>query len=405
MTKKLYIISATREFLNQINESLDQLGSIEIVGMTEEITRTRQIMSEKIIDILLVNPNGEQTQYDLVEEMSSKYPKTKIIIVEEELKENTLHNALYLGASDVLIKPYDPKKLEESILRVQELEEKKRLAAAERTFSRSKKNKGDIITFFSTKGGVGKTFISTNFAISLAQHTDKRVALVDLDLDYGNSALALDLPPRFTILDVINNTEGIDKDLIESFMLPHGSGLKVLASNVSIEVTDHINESDVRLILESLEESFDYIIVDMPNKFNDHSMPALALADHLILLVTQDLSTIQNIKSLLLSLNELNFPSSKINLILNQYNKKGDINLDDIAQALNREINHTIGIDHKNIITSLNKGEPYLMDYPNNIITKEINDIVASITGEKIKSKNEGANLFTKIKQKLSRKD
>lgn len=405
MKLKFYMLSASNKVLQEITESLKGIDFLEIIGGTEEIARAEQILSTEEIDVFLVNPEGDQAQYQLVEEANSKYPEVKIILLEDYLEEQTLHNVLYLGAADVLIKPYNSEKLIESILRVQDLAEKKKQASAEKMFSRSKKNKGDILTFFSTKGGVGKTFISTNFAIALAENTDKRVALVDLDLDYGNSALALNLPPRFTILDVVNDMDNIDKDLIESYMLPHESGLKVLASNVSIEVTDHIKDSDVKIILEALEEAFDYIIVDMPSKFNENSLPALALADHLMVIVTQELATIQNIKSLLLSLSELNFPSSKINLILNKYDKKADINLDDIARALNREINHTIGIDHKGVITSLNKGVPYVTDYASSTISKEIKTIVSKITSEQMSFGEKGIGFIDKIKRKFKRKE
>lgn len=383
----IYILSSNDEVRNEIEESLNDLDFLDVIGSTNTIEETIRNLDEKKVDILLVNPEGQQSQYDFVGEVTRKYPLTQVILLEDTLKEQTLHDAIYLGAKDVLIKPYDPQKLIESIARVQDLLKKDKEAAVERRSAQKKQHKGKMITFFSTKGGVGKTFTTINFATALAENTDKRVALVDLDLDYGNSSLALNLPPKFTILDVVNDMQKIDKDLIESYMLPHESGLKILASSVRFEITDHIKGSQVKTILEFLQESFDYVIIDMPGRFSDSSMPGLALADELMLVITPELSTIQNIKNLLYSLKELNFPLSKINLILNKHDNRGDIDLSDISNTLNREINNTIGLDYKRVANSLNKGVPFITEYPNHNISNDIKTLVENITGEKIVTK------------------
>lgn len=383
----IYILSSNDEVRNEIEESLNDLDFLDVIGSTNTIEETIRNLDEKKVDILLVNPEGQQSQYDFVGEVTRKYPLTQVILLEDTLKEQTLHDAIYLGAKDVLIKPYDPQKLIESIARVQDLLKKDKEEAVERRSAQKKQHKGKMITFFSTKGGVGKTFTTINFATALAENTDKRVALVDLDLDYGNSSLALNLPPKFTILDVVNDMQKIDKDLIESYMLPHESGLKILASSVRFEITDHIKGSQVKTILEFLQESFDYVIIDMPGRFSDSSMPGLALADELMLVITPELSTIQNIKNLLYSLKELNFPLSKINLILNKHDNRGDIDLSDISNTLNREINNTIGLDYKRVANSLNKGVPFITEYPNHNISNDIKTLVENITGEKIVTK------------------
>ena len=134
---------------------------------------------------------------------------------------------------------------------------------------------GQVYTVFSTKGGVGKTFVSINLAASLAKNTEKRVVLVDLDLDFGNAALALNLYPKFTITDVIDDIRHMDSDLIESYLIPHASGIKVLPANLQPAMNDFINAEHIHVILESLRESFDYVVVDMPGRFVETIMPAL----------------------------------------------------------------------------------------------------------------------------------
>ena len=154
--------------------------------------------------------------------------------------------------------------------------------------------------------------------------------LLDLDLDFGNAALALNLYPKFTISDVVDDIRNIDSDLIESYLMPHESGIKVLPANLQQQMNDYMNAEHIRIILESLRESFDYIVVDMPARFVDKVMPALALADTLLVVTTPEISSVRNVKALLATLMDLNFPQSKVKIILNKEQIRGDIKQKDI---------------------------------------------------------------------------
>ena len=186
-------------------------------------------------------------------------------MMEEALLEETMHNALFAGAKDVLIKPIEPEKLMNAIYRIHQLQEKKVALQKETPQKKTRKSElGQVYTVFSTKGGVGKTFVSINLAASLAKCPGKRVVLVDLDLDFGNAALALNLYPKFTISDIVDDIRHIDSDLIESYLVPHESGIKVLPANIQQQMNEFINADHIRIIIEALRESFDYVIIDMP---------------------------------------------------------------------------------------------------------------------------------------------
>ena len=385
---EFYILASLEEDRFKITESLANIDYLHVVGSSKDIEEAELALERKKIDVMLISPGGEQLKYAYVEKITQKYPLVQVILLEESLKEETLHNALYLGAKDVLVKPYDAEKLLQSINRVQQLAEKR---TEELTYAASfrpkKKKPGKILTFFSTKGGVGKTFLAINFATALAERSDKRVVLVDLDLDCGNVSLALNLQPKFTILDVVNDIHNMDNDLIESYLLPHESGLKVLASNVRFDIEDLITSDQVKFILELLQDSFDYVVVDMPGRFQEASMPALALANQLLVVLTPELSTIRNVKSLLGSLEDLHFPASRIKIILNKYARSGEIDVKDVVATLNQKIDETVGMDYKYVVSSLNRGTPIVLEYPKNSISKDLYKLVEKITGEETNKK------------------
>ncbi len=147
-----------------------------------------------------------------------------------------------------------------------------------------------------------------NLAASLAKNQEKRVVLVDLDLDFGNAALALNLYPKFTISDIVDDIRHIDSDLIESYLVPHESGIKVLPANLQQQMNEFINADHIRIIIEALRESFDYIIIDMPARFFETIMPALALADHLLVITTPEISSVRD-QSLIGNIKRIEFSS------------------------------------------------------------------------------------------------
>ena len=136
-------------------------------------------------------------------------------------------------------------------------------------------------------------------------HDKKKVALVDLDLDLGNAALAFNIVPRYNIGDIINEIRNLDRDLMESYLIPHQSGIKILAANTQPGMTEFINAEHIELIIKVLQELFDYIVVDMPSRLQDPVAPALHEAEMLLLLVTRmlPLSAISKPAGLLHALN------------------------------------------------------------------------------------------------------
>lgn len=374
---QLYVLSSQKEDHVTIRHTLEKIEYILPLGGTTDEEEAWAELALGKVNILMVAPGKDPSKYEFVERAVHQFPVVQVILLEETWEEETLHNALYLGAKDVIVRPFDGERMLQSIIRVQQLAQKKvETQTYKASVQTKRKSPGKIITFFSTKGGVGKTFLSINFATALAMHTSKRVVLVDLDLDCGNAALAMNLPPRFTILDVVNEIHNMDNDLIESYLLPHESGVKVLASNIRYDMNGFIKGEQVKTILEMLQQSFDYVIVDMPPRFSDESAPGLALADTLLLVTNPEVSSVRNTKSLLVTLQQLNFPAAKIRLLVNKEMKKGEITVKDIASTLNQKLDATIGYDYKRVLSSLNRGVPFVQEFPKQAISKDINHLV-----------------------------
>jgi pilus assembly protein CpaE len=366
-------------------EMLKNIDYIQLAGDFIDEESAWQLMERSQADILLIGSGRNGERYGFSQKVSAHYPNIGIIMIEDELLEETMHNALFAGAKDVLIKPLDPEKLMNAIYRIHQLSERVAVAKTEAPQKKIRKSElAQVYTVFSTKGGVGKTFVSINLAASLAKNPEKRVVLLDLDLDFGNAALALNLYPKFNITDVIDDIRHMDSDLIESYLTPHESGIKVLPANLQPAMNDFINAEHIRIILEALRESFDYVVVDMPGRFVETIMPALALADHLLVITTPELSSVRNIKVLLVTLKDLNFPQSKIRIILNKEDVRGEIKKNDVEATLNKKVDAAIGLDYRKVLSSLNRGVPLVNEYPKNSLSKNIDKMCAQFIQQEL---------------------
>ncbi|WP_321433247.1 AAA family ATPase [Trichococcus flocculiformis] len=377
---KLMLLADTESDRQNIMGILKNIDYVNVIGDYTDEDAAWDSLERSSAEIMLLGAGVNGEGYAFAERISAIHPELGIIMLESELLEETMHNALFSGAKDVLVKPLEPEKVASAIYRIHQLSERK--AALQNNAVNKKVRKrdlGQVYTVFSTKGGVGKTFVSINLAASLAKKQDARVVLLDLDLDFGNAALALNLFPKFTISDVVDDIRNIDSDLIESYLMPHESGIKVLPANLQQQMNDYMNAEHIRIILESLRESFDYIVVDMPARFVDKVMPALALADTLLVVTTPEISSVRNVKALLATLMDLNFPQSKVKIILNKEQIRGDIKQKDIELTLNKKVDAAIGFDYQKVLSSLNRGIPLVSEYPKNVVSKNIEKLCLRI--------------------------
>lgn len=381
---KVLMVEIENEDRDLVSNTLFKVDYITLIGETDDLEEVNYMIEEYSPDVVLLGVNLKFDRYSLAKSISQEYLDIAVIMIESELKEDTMYKAILAGAKDIIITPFTSAKLIDSIYRSYQLVKEKNVGHRNDRVvtSRKETGRGKVITVFSTKGGVGKTFISTNLAISLAKNTDKRVCLVDLDLDFGNIVLALNIIPRFSILDIVDDIRNMDQDLLESYLIPHESGIKVLPANARPQVNEFINAEYIEIILRTLQETFDYIVVDMPARFYEPVNPAFQVADILLMVTTPEISTLRNVKSSILTLYGLNFPKSKIKVILNRSDRSGLIKAKDVERTLGQSLYSTIDEDHKLVTLSLNNGNPVISYEPKASISKSIVNLSKKINLE-----------------------
>ncbi len=348
---------------------------IDVVGEAADGKEAVQLVENLKPDVVLMDINMPGMDGIMASEViANKMPDTAIVIISIQGEPEYLRKAMAAGARDYLVKPFSGSDLAETIRRVSKSYKirstRTTLPPTVVTSSEPVQTCKKIVVF-SSKGGVGKTTISCNLAVCLAQENRKKVALVDLNLQGGDVAVMLNLLPRGSIAELVQEEDRMEYSLVNTYLVPHLSGLKVLPAPLSPEQAEVVTAEHVEGILNLLKSNYDYVIIDTSPLFNDLNLVAMEAADDILLTCTRDLPSIRHTKTDMEVLESLNL-SGKVKLILNQSTLDYGIKISDLEKSFNPAPAALLPYDEKTVLSSINKGHPFVMTHTNSKISQSI---------------------------------
>lgn len=214
-----------------------------------------------------------------------------------------------------------------------------------------------VITIFGTKSGIGKTTIAVNLAVKLAEKK-KKVALIDLDLQFGDASVFLNIDPKDTLSELIQDRTEFTIDIIRSYMIMHSSGVHVLCAPNNPEYSEIIKERHIESLLNTVRAYYDYVIVDTMPLINDVSLAAIEGSNKVLFVIGMDISILRNAR-LGLNLLEALHHKDKVQLIVNR-EVDGSISVEDIKKVLECPIIARLPSEWKVAVASLNQGVPFV---------------------------------------------
>lgn len=244
---------------------------------------------------------------------------------------------------------------------------------------------GEIITIFSTKGGVGKTVVSTNIAVALAE-LHKSVVLVDLDLQFGDVGIVLGLEPTRTIVGAIQSAERLDEAMLEGFLVDHPSGLKVLLAPTQPEDAEMVTASRIDRILRLLAGKFEYVVVDTPPALDEAVLTALDRSSRIIAITMMDVASIKNSRISLQKLRQLGYNGSLVEVLLNRADSKVYLRPEVVEDAIGLPIKYRLPSDAQ-VPRSVNKGVPVVIEAPRSQPAKVLMDAAKTIVADREKGR------------------
>jgi pilus assembly protein CpaE len=231
-----------------------------------------------------------------------------------------------------------------------------------------------IVTVFSAKGGCGKTTVATNLAAALADGGRSSVCLVDLDLAFGDVAIALQLVPARTTIDAVAMSGSIDDVGAQSLVTPHSPGLDAICAPLEPGEAERIPASTVQELLRVLKRMYDYVVVDTPPAFTEHVLASFDVSDVYILLATLDIPALKNLRLTLDMLEVLGYPRDSWQVVLNRSDSRVGLSVDDVVRTLKVPLATQIP-SSRAVSASINKGVPIVLDEPRHPVSAAITQL------------------------------
>ncbi len=224
---------------------------------------------------------------------------------------------------------------------------------------------GTLVTVIGSTGGVGATMLACNLAVELADLVGHdKVALVDLDYRFGQVATLLDVQPSYTIADLTESAEQLEKAVIESAMVQHGSGVHILARPNQFVQADMITAAHCVGVLTCLQEMYEYVVVDGPTRFDMGAKVVLDIADLNLILIQLLVTGVRNVHRIVDEMRTVGFNMERVKIISNRVGKEsGIISPEYVKETVNHEIFFSLPDDWPSTSGSINMGVPLIQEY------------------------------------------
>jgi pilus assembly protein CpaE len=366
---RLVVIDSDRRTRIYVERCLGENGT-RIIGEAEDVkTGLRLVRGLQPDAILLELPANASETVEAIQKIREELPDTGIIISSYESSPQLILSCVRAGAQEFISRPIDTNELQKAMEHIRKL--------SERTTGRSR-HRGTVMSVFSGKGGVGTTSMVANLGVALANRGDAKTVLVDLSFQMGDLGLMLDQPPRYSLTDAFDE-DVLSETKLRSIIAQHDSGVYVLTVAASPEIGEEITRHQVSALLGTLNNMFDFIIIDVGRHLDDRTFEALELSDAVLMMSIQDVPTIRNVSRYLEILDRLEIEREKIRLIINRYQKKNRLTLRDVEAALDMETFWTIPNDFQPVSLGIDGGVPAVIEAPRSKVAQSFKDLADCI--------------------------
>lgn len=370
---KIIVISPNKALKEKIRQDVQGIDAARQVLLFDGgIENIELVANQEHPDIIIMEGMCQDIRkFKVLEQFNQQHPDVALVILCENASSEFLMEAMRNGVKDVLHLPLVMSELQLTVNRIEA-----KLKKADPMQKRAK-----VIAFVASKGGSGATFLACNLGYVLAVANEAKVALLDLNLQFGDAALFVsDAVPVNTLADVAANISRLDASLLTSSMVQVLPNFGVLAAPEDAEHAQDVKPEHIEALLKLTEAHYDYVIMDIGSTLNATSVKALDHADLIFVVLQETLPFVRDSKRLIYALQSLGYTKDKVHLILNRYEKGGDIRLEDVEATLGTKVYKTIPNSYDAVSTSVNQGVPIMKIAKHDPVTKALQEVALKLT-------------------------
>jgi pilus assembly protein CpaE len=370
----VHVIDPDHELVARLRAEIPA-RSIRMLGSHATADQALPTLLSMTPDVVVLDVAATRDVPGVIRKLATSCPDTYVVVTGAGAPPTLMSRAVAAGARGFLIKPYT---VDELVVTVREVVDNARSA----TYARprvERARRARLIAAYSPKGGVGTTTTATSVAVALASAANTRVALIDLDLQFGDVGAVLDLHSANSIAELLGHDE-LGIDLIEETFVRHSSGLRVLIAPDDLQVVSTIDPDQVIRMLEQLRPFFDYIVCDLWSSFEDLTIGVLRSADRILLVTTPELPSLRNVQRVLNSTRHDIQLDERALVVANRFPGKTGLSREDMTKAVGRPIAATIPSEGVSVTDAINRGVSLLDPRVHTRTARSYHDLAAILT-------------------------
>ena len=352
----------------------------EDVGWVQSVTAAEEMLVEgdEPIDVLVLSPEVKDPDaLGLAEFVGRTAPMTAIVMVRDKSWNGLLPAAMRAGIRDVVDLTQGSEELRDAVERAITWADNLRLIRGE--MSSKPSQRGMVISVFSSKGGTGKTFLTTNLATAILEMSGKDTAVVDLDVDMGDVFSYFGLEPNKQVVDLISLGEGADSETVFANAARLGDHLYGFGAVPDPAMQPPGGEA-VGKYLRVLRNNFSYVIVDASADYTDLALACFDLSDAICLVTGLDVVGVKHLSKALETLLTIGLPRERFRIVLNRADSKVGLDAGDVERVMKIQVDTMIP-SSRLVPMSLNKGRPVFLEEPGSEVSQSIRKLASRFTG------------------------
>jgi len=405
---RVLIVDDIPETRDHLSKLLGFESDIGVVGAAATGREALELAGRLTPDVVLMDINmPDMDGIAATERLSSEVPTAAVVMMSVQGEADYLRRSMLAGAREFLVKPFSSDELTASIRQVYTREREKisRIAvqptpgsngsAAPARPAAPVHNDGEpgrVVAVFGPKGGVGRTTLAVNLAVAAATELGQRTCLVDASFQFGDVGVLLNLNPKNkSIADLIPELEAGEPESLDTFLINHSAGIRVLLAPPSPEMAELITPPGTKRMLEALRATHDLVVVDCMSTFNDTTLAILDLADTVLTMLSLEITSIKNIRLFLEVAEQLGYGPEKVRLVLNRADSSLGIRVADVEHSIGRRVDHTIVSDGRSVVYALNRGVPFFLSNREAQVSQDVLRLASAVIGSRTEEAGEPA--------------
>ncbi len=361
---KVQLVGEGGDHRADVRDALSALG--DPVLNIQEVEPDPDATSDASFDVTMVVFNGnDELSLSYLNTQAGREPRPVLFALLQDRSPDLMKRVLRAGADELLFLPLDPGDATRALLKISESRRREEVHVGG----------GMIVSLVSLIGGTGVTSLSANLALALRYTFDKRVAVVDLDLQTGGLSVFLNLEPERTIMALAEGTRKLDSIQLESALSKHASGIYLLAAPKRIEDSELVSDTIVGAILDLMRQLFDFVIVDCGTHIDANTVAAWERSSHLFYVLDQSIGAARCAWRFVDLVGRLGLTGLEPNFILSRFVANHPISEDQLSHTLAKPIHTRIPRDEKVLERVQLSAQDLWQVAPNSPLAKSIEDL------------------------------